>query len=213
MQKIIEIKDGRVASKDLHRPFAIILVPNKELTAQVYVQFNKMLKFCKDIKVYSLLNTEASILEFNNVKAKTDIIITTPASLIKTWRKVDLDLKNIQYVVIDEADLMLEYGHKSYIQQLMGKEIIGSNINKSVDLMLFSATLNEKSLSKWQDLTNCHNIKFLDCNQDEDMSNRNIDEWKVLVDEDDKLLLLVSMFKLNLIPLKVLIFVNSVEKC
>lgn len=45
------------------------------------------------------------------------------------------------------------------------------------------------------------------------MSNKNIDEWKVLVDEDDKFLLLVSMFKLNLIPLKVLIFVNSVEKC
>jgi len=75
---------------------AIILVPNKELTAQVYVQFNKMLKFCKDIKVFSLLNTEASILEFNNVKSKTDIIITTPASLIKTWRKVDLNLKNIK---------------------------------------------------------------------------------------------------------------------
>lgn len=94
----------------------------------------------------------------------------------------------------------------------MGKEIIGST-NSQVNLMLISATLNEKSMSKWQDMTNCHHIQFLDCNQDEDISNRNIDEWKVLVDEDDKFLLLTSMFKLNLIPLKVLIFVNSVEKC
>jgi len=92
----------------------------------------------------------------------------------------------------------------------MGKEIIGSNTNAKVDIMLFSATLNEKSMNKWQELTNCSNLKFLDCNQDEDMTNRNIDEWKVLVDEDDKMLLLISMFKLNLIPLKVLIFVNSV---
>jgi len=95
----------------------------------------------------------------------------------------------------------------------MGKEIIGSNTNAKVDIMLFSATLNEKSMNKWQELTNCSHLKFLDCNQDEDMTNRNIDEWKVLVDEDDKMLLLISMFKLNLIPLKVLIFVNSVEKC
>jgi len=57
-------------------------------------------------------------------------------------------------VVIDEADLMLEYGHKSYIQQLMGKEIIAS-----AEVMLFSATLNEKALSKWQELVMNKEIK------------------------------------------------------
>jgi len=57
-------------------------------------------------------------------------------------------------VVIDEADLMLEYGHKSYIQQLMSKEIIAS-----AEVMLFSATLNEKALSKWQELVMNKEIK------------------------------------------------------
>lgn len=90
----------------------------------------------------------------------------------------------------------------------MSKDIIAN-----AEIMLFSATLNEKALGKWQELVMNTEIKYLDCNQEEDMSNKNIDEWKVLVDEDDKFLLLVSMFKLNLIPLKVLIFVNSVEKC
>jgi len=55
-----------------------------------------MLKYSKDIKVFSLLNTETSILEFNNVKSKIDVIISTPASLIKTYRKVDLELKNVK---------------------------------------------------------------------------------------------------------------------
>jgi len=90
----------------------------------------------------------------------------------------------------------------------MNVDLIGN-----VNVMLFSATLNAQSVVKWQELVSNNKLKYLDCNQDEDMSNRNIDEWKVLVDEDDKFLLLVSMFKLNLIPLKVLIFVNSVEKC
>lgn len=51
MQNIIDLKEKNKNDKDISRPIAIILVPNKELTAQVYVQFNKMLKFCKDIKV------------------------------------------------------------------------------------------------------------------------------------------------------------------
>jgi len=79
--------------------------------------------------------------------------------------------------------------------------------------MLCSATLNNKNIDKWKSLVKNNNLKFIDCNPEEDYTNNNIDEWKILVDDQDKLLLLVSMLKLNLIPLKALIFVNSIEMC
>lgn len=57
------------------------------------------------------------------------------------------------------------------------------------------------------------NIQLVDCTEDQSLLNKNIDEFKVFLDENDKMLLLVSMFKMNILPLKALIFTNSVNKC
>jgi len=86
-------------------------------------------------------------------------------------------------------------------------------LNDTVQFMLFSATLNRNTLNKFEYLLKEPDIEFIDCNEEHSLLNKNIDEFKVLLDENDKMLLLVSLFKLNILPLKVLIFTNSVEKC
>lgn len=86
-------------------------------------------------------------------------------------------------------------------------------VDPQVQTMVLSATLTKGSLSKYEYILPKNDLQLVDCNQEENSSNKNIDEFKVLIDSNEKLLLLVSMFKLNILPLKVLIFTNSVETC
>jgi len=46
--------------------------------------------------------------ELQLLKYKVDILVTTPATLVKCLRKIDLDLSNTTSVVVDEADMMVE---------------------------------------------------------------------------------------------------------
>lgn len=103
--------------------------------------------------------------------------------------------------------MMVEYGHKQYLVNIKKK------LQNEVKYMLFSATITEKTICKFEYILGDENIDFIDCTEENSMKNKNIDEFKVLLDNNDKLLLTVSLFKLNILPMKVLIFVNSVEKC
>jgi len=109
---IIAVLTKIINSPTHKRPAALILVPNKELTNQVATQFLHLMKYIKDIKVFNLHSTPASMEELQMLKYKVDILVTTPATLVKCLRKIDLDLSQTSCVVVDEADMMVEYGHK-----------------------------------------------------------------------------------------------------
>jgi len=46
--------------------------------------------------------------EYQLLRNKVDIVISTPATLVKCLRKVDIDLRVASAVVVDEADMMVE---------------------------------------------------------------------------------------------------------
>ncbi|KAG2690240.1 hypothetical protein I3843_09G175100 [Carya illinoinensis] len=125
---LMKLKD---ASTDGIR--AVILCPTRELAVQTTRESKKLAKGKKfRIKVMSrqlLRNTDLS-------KLPCDILISTPLRLRLAIRKKKLDLRRVQYLVLDESDKLFEQGLLKQIDS-----VVKACSNPSIIRSMFSATL------------------------------------------------------------------------
>ncbi|MGZ8137316.1 MAG: DEAD/DEAH box helicase [Methylococcaceae bacterium] len=121
---------------------ALILVPTRELAAQVY----------ESVKVYGKflpLHAEAIVggasigIQTRNLRRGCDIVVATPGRLIDHVQQRNINLSNIEILVLDEADRMLDMGFLPDIRKIM------SLLPKQRQSLLFSATVSNviKSLA------------------------------------------------------------------
>lgn len=118
-------------------PEALVLEPTRELTVQVKQEiFNIGRK--KRLKVADVFGGFPIDKQIQTLKQKTHIVVGTPGRVADHIRRESLNLKKIKYLVIDEADLMLDMG---FVEEVI--EIIRL-LPKERIIMLFSATLSDK---------------------------------------------------------------------
>ncbi len=115
------------------RPSALILVPTRELAAQVVGEFEDIAK-TKNLHVAPAYGG-ISIREQGRAIAKADILVATPGRLedLATRRLVRLD--DIRVLVLDEADRMLDMGFEPQVAALAAR------LPTDRQTMFFSATL------------------------------------------------------------------------
>ena len=114
-------------------PGALILVPTRELALQVYENvksYGRYLKL-KSVEVYGGVNIQTQIKKLDR---GSDIVIATPGRLLDLINQNVVKLKDIQMLVLDEADRMLDMGFINDIKKILGF------IPKERQTMLFSAT-------------------------------------------------------------------------
>ena len=118
-------------------PKAIILAPTRELAIQVCDELASYVgnKRIKTLTVYGGASITNQIRE---LRRGIDIVVGTPGRVLDLIERKELDLKGIEYFILDEADEMLNMGFIEDIETILGK----SNSNKSV--LLFSATMPNK---------------------------------------------------------------------
>ena len=116
---------------------ALVLEPTRELAAQVLEDFN----------VYSRFHNIRSVLLTGGVKIEAqkrallkhmDVIIATPGRLLDIYERGRLLLPDIRYLVIDEADRMLDMGFIPDVERIVGV------LPKDRQTLLFSATLDKQ---------------------------------------------------------------------
>ncbi|MEO6669268.1 MAG: DEAD/DEAH box helicase [Ferruginibacter sp.] len=116
-------------------PQALIVCPTRELCLQIT---NDLLDFKKHIKG---VNTEAvyggaSIsMQIRNLRQGVQIVVATPGRLIDLIERKAIDLQKVKYVVLDEADEMLNMGFRDDIDF-----VLKNTINRE-SIWLFSATM------------------------------------------------------------------------
>ncbi|MEG0451381.1 MAG: DEAD/DEAH box helicase, partial [Lysinibacillus sp.] len=115
-------------------PQALILTPTRELAVQVKEEFSNIGRF-KRIKVTALYGKASFIHQQKDLKQKVHVIVGTPGRVLDHIEKGTLPLSEIKYLVLDEADEMLNMG---FIDQV---ESIIKALPKERNTMLFSATL------------------------------------------------------------------------
>jgi len=114
---------------------ALIMAPTRELgqqTAQQLVTFSKSKKGVNVEVVYGGADIRA---QMKALRRPTQIVVATPGRLLDLIKRKAINLENVEYVVLDEADEMLNMGFKDDID-----EILSHTLENRVT-WLFSATM------------------------------------------------------------------------
>ena len=113
---------------------ALILVPTRELAAQVYENVLAYSKYLP-LQIQSVVGGASVGLQTRDLRRGCDIIVATPGRLIDHVNQRHVSLSNIEVLVLDESDRMLDMGFMPDIKQIM------TLAPKKRQSLLFSATV------------------------------------------------------------------------
>ncbi|WP_258097261.1 DEAD/DEAH box helicase [Marinoscillum pacificum] len=125
---------------------ALVMAPTRELGQQIAVQLESFSKGIKSVNIEVVYGGAAITNQMKALKSPTQIIVATPGRLKDLINRRAVKLEKVQYVVLDEADEMLNMGFKEDIDEIL------SYTNEDRVTWLFSATMpNEvrKIVSKY----------------------------------------------------------------
>jgi ATP-dependent RNA helicase RhlE len=118
-----------------HAPKAIIIVPTRELARQVHESVEAYSKYLS-LKSTVLYGGSNMTSQANRLKAGVDIVVATSGRLLEHIGKKNLTLERVQYLVLDEADTILDMGFVHEVTQVISK------LPEKRQNVLISATLS-----------------------------------------------------------------------
>ena len=125
----------------INGPYVLVLVPTRELALQTLGVFQDLCKCCISLVPGMLIGGEKCKSEKARLRKGINILIATPGRLIYHMTETScLDLSHIEFLILDEADHLLDMGFREKIQQII--EMVGNNSNVKRQSILLSATLN-----------------------------------------------------------------------
>jgi len=163
-----------------NKPQALVLTPTRELAVQVREDIFHLGRF-KRLKIATIYGKYPFHVQEKELKQKTHVVVGTPGRLIDHIERGTLDTSEIHYLVIDEADEMLNMG---FIEQI---ETIITSLPQERVTILLSATMP-------QDIhTLCSKIMKNPIRveiEDKNPAADRIDQERYLIDPSDKMQLL-----------------------
>ncbi|WP_391090917.1 DEAD/DEAH box helicase [Vibrio sp. NH-UV-68] len=166
---------------------ALILVPTRELAVQVE----------QKVQEYGQHLPLTSLAMYGGVDEKAqkqaliegvDILVATPGRLLDLYGKRALHFDEVEILVLDEADRMLDMGFIDDINKVLDR------LPTDIQNLLFSATLSNKVRDLAKSAVHDPYEISIAANQ---ASKKNIEQWLITVDKDQKSSLLSHMIKTN----------------
>lgn len=117
------------------QPQTLILCPTRELCLQIYSDFQDYAKYMPRVKSVAVYGGAALLPQKKALQAGTQIVIGTPGRVQDFIRQGVLKLERVEFLVLDEADEMLNMGFKEDLFSIM------EHTPKDKQTMLFSATM------------------------------------------------------------------------
>ncbi|GAB7347354.1 hypothetical protein MBLNU459_g4290t1 [Dothideomycetes sp. NU459] len=203
LQSILRRKaSGTTATKTTT---ALILVPTRELAGQVSKVVQTFSAFCgQEVRVENLTRKEDDKVQRARLLEPPDVVVATPGRATILVNASVLKLHDLAHLVIDEADLILSYGHDEDLQNL------SKSIPQGVQTFLMSATLR----------ADVDTLKGMFCKDpvvleldEEEQADTSLNQYVVKCGEDEKFLLIYAIFMLKLIKGKCIIFVSDIDRC
>ena len=116
-------------------PQALVVCPTRELCMQIVNEVNIFKKFLPVVNIVAVYGGASIVSQIREIRRGVQIVVATPGRLIDLIERKAINLDQIKYVVLDEADEMLNMGFKEDI------EFILQNTPKRDSIWLFSATM------------------------------------------------------------------------
>ncbi len=116
---------------------ALVLAPTRELVMQIHEAAVGLAKYT-DLRMVALYGGLGPKTQMENLKKGVDIIIATPGRFMDLYRMGEIPVKSLQYLILDEADKMMDMGFMPQIRQIL--EVIPRKRKN----LLFSATFQPR---------------------------------------------------------------------
>nr|VDG61717.1 DEAD/DEAH box helicase [Streptococcus thermophilus]VDG63938.1 DEAD/DEAH box helicase [Streptococcus thermophilus] len=116
-------------------PQALILAPTRELALQVSDSFQSFADHLGGISVLPIYGGQAYGIQLSGLRRGAQIIVGTPGRVIDHLEKGSLDISNLRFLVLDEADEMLNMGFQEDVERIL------EDTPADKQVALFSATM------------------------------------------------------------------------
>ena len=116
-------------------PQALIVCPTRELCLQICNDIQEYKKYSKNIIAEPVYGGASIVMQIRALKKGVHIVVATPGRLIDMIERKAIDLEKVKYVVLDEADEMLNMGFRDDIDF-----VLKNTVNRE-SIWLFSATM------------------------------------------------------------------------
>ncbi len=128
-------RGGKGHADDKHGTLGLVLAPTRELCIQIAKDLRNYAQFLPEIRIVPVYGGEDIRKQLMALDRTPQIIVATPGRLIDLMKRGKVRLDNIQYLVLDEADEMLDMGFQEDIETILAATPTERRT------MLFSATM------------------------------------------------------------------------
>ncbi|OII15927.1 ATP-dependent RNA helicase [Curtobacterium sp. MCBA15_009] len=117
------------------KPQALVLSPTRELALQVCEAFEQFASHMKNVHVLPVYGGQAYGVQLSALRRGVDVVVGTPGRIMDHLAKGTLDLSELKYLVLDEADEMLKMGFAEDVETIL------ADTPDDKQVALFSATM------------------------------------------------------------------------
>ncbi|XP_063167389.1 probable ATP-dependent RNA helicase DDX56 isoform X1 [Candoia aspera] len=206
LQRLLARKTSALVAEQAVR--GLILVPTKELARQALQMLRQLAAYCaRDVRPVDLAGPEDLAAQRPLLMEKPDVVIGTPSRVLAHLQMQSLRLHNsLEILVMDEADLLFSFGFEEDLKNLL------CHLPKIYQAFIMSATFSE-DVKALKELV-LHNPVTLRLQEAPLPDSSQLSQFQIQCEtEEDKFLLLYALLKLSLVPGKVLLFVNRIDRC
>ena len=128
-----------ISQKQFHGagPFGLILAPTRELAAQIELSIRTLSKHSR-IRCAAVFGGVNERPQIAALRRGVDILVATPGRLLDLVSSRHVSLRNAQFLVLDEADRMLDMGFLPQVRKII------ADVPRERQTLLFSATLSRE---------------------------------------------------------------------
>jgi superfamily II DNA/RNA helicase len=137
---LLPVMNKLITNKTHDKVNAVIIVPTRELVIQISQHIEGLAYFTdiSAIPIYGGNDGQNFVAERKALELGADIIVCTPGRMMAHLKMGYVDFSFVEYLILDEADRMLDMGFQDDIRFIIG------HMPKKRQNLLFSATMPEK---------------------------------------------------------------------
>jgi ATP-dependent RNA helicase RhlE len=163
----------------------LVMVPTRELAKQISGVFREIGAQTK-VRVLGLFGGVEQEQQIRTLKNGVDVLVATPGRMFDLISQGFIDISGVEFLVLDEADLMLDLGFNKDIQDVM------RHIPRKRQTLFFTATISKKIKSLAYDVVrDAIRIQISPKNP----VSKNVDHAVAFIDMDDKRFFLENILK------------------
>jgi len=167
----------------------LILAPTRELAVQVTGEINRFAKYT-GIKAVTIYGGQSINVQLDKLRRGVQIVVATPGRLIDHIKQGSIILDDVRFVVLDEADRMLDMGFIDDIKFIL------FYVNEDRQTCLFSATMPPEILRLADEYMRPNKIEHIRLNEEE-ITLETIDQSYLVVEEREKFKHLMDFIRAN----------------